>query len=130
MIPKVIQQWHTIVNTKNMDLLNDILDDDACMVSPVVHTVQKGKSITQLYLTGAASILCNETFKYTREAYGDGFAVLEFETELNGLFVNGVDIISWNADEKITEFKVMVRPLKAINALHQAMGEALLKMNG
>jgi hypothetical protein len=128
MIPKVIKQWHSVVDTKNINLLDEILDDDARMHSPVVHTVQEGKEITKLYLSCAALTLANNSFKYVREVYDDGFALLEFETVLDGITVNGVDMISWNSDDKITDFKVMVRPLKAINAVHQAMGEALLKM--
>ncbi|CAA0099642.1 Uncharacterised protein [BD1-7 clade bacterium] len=128
MIPKVIQQWHSIVETKNIDLLDDILADDAKMYSPVVHTVQEGKEITKMYLSGAAMILCNSDFRYVREVYDDGFALLEFETVLDGIFVNGVDLISWNSDNKITDFKVMIRPLKGINAVHQEMGKALMKI--
>ena len=128
MIPKVIKQWHLFVNKKNINLLDDILADDAKMHSPVVHTVQEGKEITKMYLSCAAMTLGNSTFKYVREVYDDGFALLEFETVLDGIVVNGVDMISWNSDDKITDFKVMIRPLKGINAVHQAMGEALMKM--
>ena len=129
MIPEIIQKWHTVVETKNINLLDDILADDAKLYSPVVHTVQEGKQITKMYLIGAAMTLGNDSFKYVREVYDDGFALLEFETVLNGIFVNGVDMISWNSDNKITDFKVMIRPLKAVNAVHQIMGEALMKMN-
>ena len=129
MIPEIIQKWHTVIETKNINLLNDILADDAKLYSPVVHTVQEGKQITKMYLMGAAMTLGNDSFKYVREVYDDGFALLEFETELNGIFVNGVDMISWNSDNKITDFKVMIRPLKAVNAVHQVMGEALAKMD-
>tara|TARA_B110000091_G_scaffold74587_1_gene82198 strand:+ start:1853 stop:2248 length:396 start_codon:yes stop_codon:yes gene_type:complete len=129
MIPETIQKWHTVVKTKNIHLLDDILADNAKLYSPVVHTVQEGKEITKLYLMGAAMTLGNDSFKYVREVYDNGFALLEFETVLNGIFVNGVDMISWNSDNKITDFKVMIRPLKAVNAVHQFMGEALIKIN-
>ncbi len=129
MIPEIMQKWHKAVETRNFDLLDDILADDAKLYSPVVHTVQEGKQITKMYLIGALMTLANDSFKYVREVYDDGFALLEFETELDGILVNGVDMISWNSDNKITDFKVMVRPLKAVNAVHQIMGEALMKMN-
>jgi len=129
MIPDVIQKWHEIVETKNINLLDDILADDAKMHSPVIHTVQEGKAITKMYLTAAALTLANDTFKYVRQVYDQGFALLEFETELDGIAVNGVDMISWNSEEKITDFKVMIRPLKGINAVHQMMGKALMEMN-
>ena len=51
--------------------------------------------------------------------------MLEFETEIDGILVNGVDIIKWNNDGKIVEFKVMLRPLKAINLIHERMGAML-----
>ena len=129
MIPEIIQKWHNVVETKNIDLLDDILSDDAKLYSPVVHTVQEGKQITKMYLIGAAMTLGNDDFKYVREVYDNGFALLEFETKLDGIFVNGVDMISWNSENKITDFKVMIRPLKAVNAVHKIMGEALSKMN-
>ena len=125
MIPSVIEKWHELVSTKNIKLLDDILADDARMHSPVVHTVQEGKAITKMYLAGAAMTIGNDHFKYVREVYDDGFAMLEFETEIDGIHINGVDMITWNEDNKITDFKVMIRPLKAVNMVHQKMGEAL-----
>ena len=127
MIPNVIKKWHQLVETRNLAILDDILADDVRLHSPVVHTVQQGKDITKMYLASAALTLGNEHFRYVREVYDDSFAVLEFETELNGISVNGVDMISWNADDQITDFKVMIRPLKAVNAVHQVMKEALIK---
>ncbi len=128
MIPEAIKKWHLMLETKNTNLLDDILADDAKMHSPVVHTVQEGKEITKMYLSAAATTLCNDTFKYVREVYDKDFVLLEFETELDGILVNGVDMISLNSDGKITDFKVMIRPLKGINAVHKVMGEALIKM--
>ena len=125
MIPSVIEKWHELVETKNIKLLDEILADDARMHSPVVHTVQEGKAITKMYLAGAAMTIGNDKFKYVREVYDKDFAMLEFETEMDGIFVNGVDMIYWNEDNKITDFKVMIRPLKAVNMVHQKMGEAL-----
>ena len=125
MIPKVIQVWHEIVKTQNTDLLDQILADDARMHSPVVHTVQEGREITKMYLCCAAKALCNDHFHYLREIYDDGFAMLEFETVIDGITINGVDMISWNSEHLITDFKVMARPLKGINTLHHAMGKAL-----
>lgn len=127
MIPEIMKKWHAMVDTRNVDSLDEMLADDIKLYSPVVHTVLEGSDIAKMYLSGAALVLCNDHFKYIREVYDDGFALLEFETELDGIVVNGVDMISWNSDNKITEFKVMVRPLKAINAVHQAMNNALTK---
>ncbi|MBV1921399.1 MAG: nuclear transport factor 2 family protein [Pseudomonadales bacterium] len=125
MTPEVIEKWHKVVADKNIALLDEILADDARMHSPVVHTVQEGKQITKMYLAGAAMTIGNDSFKYVREVYDDGFAMLEFETEMDGIMVNGVDMITWNKDNLITDFKVMIRPLKAVNMVHKMMGAAL-----
>jgi hypothetical protein len=128
MIPEALQKWHLFAETKNTDLLDEMLADDAKMHSPVVHTVQEGKAITKMYLTAASVALFNGTFKYVREVYDQSFALLEFEVELDGISVNGIDMISMGPDGKITDFKVMIRPLKGINAVHKCMGEALMQM--
>ena len=128
MVATAMQKWHELMDTQNIDLLDELLAEDVVFYSPVVHTPQRGKAITKLYLSGAAATLGGDTFKYVRKVYDDGFALLEFETEMDGILVNGVDMISWDENNQITEFKVMVRPLKAINKVHQAMGAALQEL--
>jgi len=64
-----------------------------------------------------------------REATGERQAILEFEVEIDGIQVNGVDMISWNEEGLINDFKVMIRPLKAVNLIHQNMG-AMLQARG
>ena len=122
---KLIQIWHEIVETGEQQKLGDLLHDDVVFHSPVVHTPQRGKAITSMYLSAAFKVLCNSEFKYTREVIGKNDAVLEFETELNGIYINGIDMITWDDNEKIVDVKVMVRPLKAIQALHQLMAAQL-----
>jgi len=117
--------WHNIVRTRDANGLNELLTDEVVFYSPVVHAPQIGKAITTMYLAAAVQVFGNETFRYVREVVGESDAVLEFETEIDGIVVNGVDMIKWNADGRIIEFKVMVRPLKAINLIHQKMGEML-----
>lgn len=118
--------WHHIVRTRDASGLSELLADDVVFYSPVVHTPQIGKAITAMYLTAALHVFGNQSFRYVREVVGDQDAVLEFETEIDGIIVNGVDMIRWNSDGKITEFKVMLRPLKAVNIIHEKMG-AMLK---
>ena len=118
--------WHDIIRTRDASGISDLLADDVVFYSPVVHTPQVGKAITTMYLTAAIHVFGNDSFRYVREVVGDSDAVLEFETEIDGIIVNGVDMIRWNEDGKITEFKVMIRPLKAVNLIHQKMGEMLL----
>ncbi len=130
MAPAAIQQWHKIMEERRPELLSELLADDVTFISPVVHTPQEGKDITMAYLSAAQQTLGNDSFKYLREVYNDNFAVLEFETEIDGILINGIDMITWDDNNQISEFKVMVRPLKAINTVHKAMGEALMKLAG
>lgn len=125
MTPPALAAWHRIVDERKPDELNQLLADDVVFYSPIVHTPQRGKQITTLYLTAASQVFFNDTFQYVREVASDTDAFLEFTTEIDGIHVNGVDIISWNAEGKVTTFKVMVRPLKAINLIHQMMAKML-----
>jgi hypothetical protein len=119
--------WHKIVRNRNPSGLNEVLSEEVVFYSPVVHTPQIGKAITTMYLSAALHVFGNESFRYVREVVGESDAVLEFETEIDGIVINGVDMIRWNEEGKITEFKVMIRPLKAVNLIHQKMGEMLRK---
>lgn len=120
-----IEDWHKAVESRNPQLLDDLLADNVVFHSPVVHTPQPGRQITKLYLTAAMHVLGNAGFRYLREVVGERDAVLEFTTELDGIVINGVDMIRWNDEGRIVDFKVMVRPLKAVNLLHQKMGQML-----
>jgi hypothetical protein len=105
-----------------MDLLDDLLAEDCVFYSPIVHTPQQGRELTKLYLSAAAQVLGGgSAFEYVREISDDHQAVLEFRTENEGIEINGVDMFSWNEAGQIDSFKVMVRPLKAINLLHGQM---------
>jgi SnoaL-like domain len=117
--------WHTIASQRDAHALDDWLADDVVFFSPVVHTPQAGKAITKRYLAAALQVFFNETFRYVRQIKGARDAVLEFEVELDGIEVNGVDMLKWNESGKVTEFKVMLRPLKAVNLIHQKMGALL-----
>ena len=120
-----IAAWHQLLKDRNAQGLDALLADDAVFHSPVVHTPQAGRAITKAYLTAAFHVFFNESFRYVRELKSDHDAVLEFEVRIDGIAVNGVDMIKWNDDGKITEFKVMIRPLKAINLVHQKMAAML-----
>jgi hypothetical protein len=125
MTPLAIERWEHVVKSRDLDLLDQLLADDVVFESPVVHTPQVGRAITRTYLVAALQVLTGSEFRYVRHWLGEQSAVLEFETRLVGLTINGVDIISWNSENRINRFKVMIRPLKAINAVHQAMGQQL-----
>jgi hypothetical protein len=117
--------WHRLVKARDVQGLDELLAADAVFYSPVVHTPQVGKAITKKYLTAAFHVFFNESFRYVRELGDKRNAVLEFELELDGISINGVDMIRWNDAGKITEFKVMLRPLKAVNLIHQKMAAML-----
>ncbi len=128
MIKDTIKEWHKLVKSRDAAGLDNLLADNVVFHSPVVHTPQEGKPITTLYLTAATHVLNNGTFKYLREVISGNNAVLEFSTVIDGITINGVDMITWGADGRITDFKVMIRPLKAINLIHRMMGEMLQKI--
>lgn len=120
-----IATWHRLLEQRDAEGLDDLLADDAVFLSPVVHTPQVGKRVTKAYLAAAFAVFGNDTFRYVRELRSDRDAVLEFELEIDGIAINGVDMIRWNERGEITEFKVMLRPLKAVNVIHEKMGTML-----
>jgi hypothetical protein len=120
-----LETWHRLVRTQDASGLNALLADDVVFHSPVVHAPQRGRKLTATYLTAAFHVFFNPTFRYVREIVGASDAMLEFETEIDGILVNGVDVIRWNDAGQIVDFKVMLRPLKAINLIHQKMAAML-----
>ncbi|MEH6590372.1 MAG: nuclear transport factor 2 family protein [Halioglobus sp.] len=119
--------WHELMEQRDVGRLDEVLHDDCVFLSPVVHTPQVGKDMTRFYLTGAMNVF-NDSFRYVKEIVSDRHAMLEFECEVDGLLINGVDIMTFAEDGRIIEFKVMVRPLKAINKLHEKMRAMLEQM--
>src|SRR5215218_6193273 len=125
MAADALETWHRLVRTQDPSGLDGLLAEAAVFDSPVVHTPQRGKKLATLYLGAAFKVFFNPTFRYVREIAGASDAMLEFETELDGVLVNGVDLIKWNDAGQIVEFKVMLRPLKAIHVIHQRMAAML-----
>lgn len=134
MIEKLIENWHRHLRGEFPGGLDELLADDVVFYSPVVFTPQKGKDVTKLYLGAAGNTFAGgeqsasfedaqqRGFRYTKEIVGPGpHAMLEFETEIDGIYVNGVDILTCNDEGKVSEFKVLLRPLKAVNLMHQKM---------
>ena len=126
-LPAAIAAWHRLVRERDAAGLQELLAEDAVFHSPVVHTPQRGRALAATYLGAALDIFCAPGFRYVREIVGASDAMLEFETEIDGVQVNGVDIIRWNEAGRIVEFKVMIRPLKAINAVHARMAALLAR---
>jgi hypothetical protein len=121
------QRWREFARSHDPALLWDLLHPDVVFESPVVHTPQRGRDITFKYLTSVVKVLNGPSFRFIGEWTSNTGAVLEFTGEVDGITINGVDIITCDANDRITHFKVMVRPLKAINLLHRLMGEQLAK---
>ncbi|MDJ0846822.1 MAG: nuclear transport factor 2 family protein [Myxococcota bacterium] len=142
MIEKCIEDWHAVIGGDMEEGLDALLTDDVVFYSPIVFTPQKGRDITKLYLMAAAGTFgglggaetggagAGSGFHYTKEVLTGHHAVLEFEADVGGKYVNGVDIITCNDEGKIVEFKVMVRPLQAVNMLHGRMKAMLEQMKG
>ena len=135
MIKENIKKWHDHIKGEFPGGFDELLADDVIFYSPIVFSPQKGKDLTTLYLMAAGNTfggdqsrdgtLQESSFKYTKEVLDGNQAILEFETQIDGKYVNGVDIITFNYEGKISEFKVMIRPLQAVNIIHEKMQEML-----
>jgi hypothetical protein len=122
-----VDAWHAVLESRNPASLNDLLADDVVFHSPVIHTPQVGKAVTTLYLSAALMVLGNDSFRYVREVSDQKNSVLEFMLELDGVTINGVDMIRWDEQGRIADFKVMLRPYKAIELVRQQMQAMLQK---
>lgn len=140
MIDEVVERWHLHLQGRLPGGLDALLADDVVFYSPVVYTPQKGKAVTKLYLEAAGLTLPGDTpaggqgssgggFRYTKQVMSGDTAVLEFETTIAGKYVNGVDIIRCDDDGRIVEFRVMIRPLQAVNVVHEQMRAMLESMD-
>ncbi len=145
-IERCIDDWHRHLRGELPGGLDTILHEDCVFLSPIVFTPQQGREVTKLYLTAAGSTLGGESgsvtdavgadqsegggFRYVKEILQGHHAMLEFETTVDGKYANGVDIITCDDDGMITEFKVMMRPLQAINAVHAQMKAMLERLGG
>ena len=142
MIHAVMDNWHAHLRGEFPGGLDELLHDDCVFWSPVVFSAQRGRELTKMYLGAAGNVLPGESdsdapvkpsegddgkFRYVKKVLDGNHAVLEFETTVDGISVNGVDIITCDDDGKIVEFKVMIRPLKAINKVHEQMAAMLEK---
>jgi len=135
-IEQVIERWHRHLKGELPGGLDALLHPDVVFLSPVVFTPQEGREITKLYLSAASQVLPGDSapaksessdgkFHYVKQILDGNHAVLEFETTVGDITVNGIDMITCDDDGMITEFKVMVRPKKAMEAVHAQMREML-----
>ena len=144
-IERCIDNWHRYLRRDLPDGFDALLHDDCVFLSPIVYTPQEGRQLTEMYLTAAGGSLGGDPgsasgdraddaaggkFRYVKQILQGNQAMLEFETSVDGKYVNGVDIITCDDDAMITEFKVMIRPLQAINLVHAQMKAMLEQMSG
>jgi SnoaL-like domain len=123
--PQAVKAWHAVVESGDPDLLDDLLADDVVFRSPAVYAPQPGKDLTMLYLRSAMAVL-GPSLRYAGEWYGPSSAVLEFEAELDGMYVHGVDMLRWNDDDRLVSFTVMVRPMRGLTKLVELMKRQLM----
>lgn len=123
--PPVIQRWLRMIETGQMDQLDDLLAEDAVFYSPAVFTPQRGGAVTAAYLRAAEQMFSGTDFHYVEQWFGDNSAVLQFAADVDGISVEGIDMIHWNDAGKITSFKVMIRPFKALQGVIGKMAELL-----
>ena len=126
MTPPVIERWLAFIESGQTDEVDEMLAEDAVFYSPAVFTPQRGREKTAAYLRAAGKVFSGTNFHYVGKWFDTHSAVLEFAAELDGLSVEGIDLIHWNDEGKIVSVKVMIRPLKALQALVPKMGELLL----
>jgi hypothetical protein len=122
-----LARWHDVVTSRDAAGLPALVAEDAVFRSPAVHTPQEGRDTVVGYLTAAFTVL-GPDLTYEREWLGDDSAVLQFRTTVGGLDVSGVDIITWDGSGQIVDFTVMIRPVKALNAVIEHMGAELMRM--
>ncbi len=128
MTPPVIQRWIDIIDSPSADghqALYGLLAEDAVFYSPAVFTPQEGRAKAAMYLKAAAKLFEGNDFHYVEMWFSDRSAVLEFAATIDGIYVNGIDMIHWNDDEKIVSFKVMMRPFKGLQVIMPKMAELL-----
>jgi hypothetical protein len=122
---RIIDNWHRVALTGDCAVLDGMIHEDAVFESPVVRTPQRGKAITIKYLAAAVATLRNPSTEFVGEWSGDESVIVEFKSEIEGIAINGIDMIRFDETGLITHFKVMIRPLKAVNLIHRKMGEML-----
>lgn len=126
MTPPVIDRWHAFIEgAHDSAALDELLADDAVFYSPAVFTPQEGKAKTATYLTAAAKLFGGTDFHYVGQWCSEQSAVLEFAATIDGMYVNGIDMIAWNDADRITSFKVMIRPFKGLQLVMGKMAELL-----
>jgi hypothetical protein len=122
--PAALSAWHRVVESKDAGLLKDLLADDVVFRSPAVFAPQEGIALTTAYLAAALAVL-GPTLRYLHQWHDDSSAVLEFEADLDGVLVHGIDMLRWNSADRLTSFTVMVRPMRGLEQLIQRMRQAL-----
>lgn len=127
--PPAVRAWHAVAQSRDPALLADLLADDVEFRSPAVFRPQQGKALTTLYLTGAIAVL-GPSLRYIHQWHDESSAVLEFEAELDGVYLQGIDMLQWNDEDKLVSFTVMVRPMRGLEKLIELMSREVAAAQG
>jgi hypothetical protein len=122
--PPALRSWHVVVGSRDPALLDGLLADDVVFRSPAVFAPQQGKALTTMYLTSALAVL-GPSLRYVGQWHDQDSAVLEFEADLDGVYVQGVDLLRWNSESQLVSFTVMVRPMRGLQKLVELMARQL-----
>ena len=126
--PAAVRTWHEIVRTRDREQLQSFLTDDVVFRSPAVHTPQAGRALTTMYLEAAMTVL-GPHLQYHRQWFGPDSAVLEFTTVVDDVEIHGVDMMTWDDDDRLVDFTVMVRPQKGLAVVIDRVGAELMRQS-
>jgi hypothetical protein len=121
----VIDRWLDVIENGQTADLDDMLAEDAVFYSPAVFTPQRGRAKAAAYLRAAEHMFSGTGFHYVNKWIDTNSAVLEFAAEIDGLAIEGVDVLHWNDEGRLTSVKVMMRPFKGLQAVIAKMAELL-----
>jgi hypothetical protein len=124
-LPKrTLDGWHRFVATGDQDPLPPLLSEHIVFRSPFVQSPIPGRTATLLVLTTVVQIF--ENFRYHRTFIGGSHdAALEFSANIGKWQLKGIDLIKFNEAGEMIEFEVMIRPIKALQALGEEMGNRI-----
>jgi hypothetical protein len=112
--------FRAAVEARDLDAIGTMLAEDVVFRSPVVFKPYRGRAITSAILRTVTEVF--EDFHYVREVRDpSGEEVLVFEAKVDGLELTGCDMLRYDAEGKIVDFMVLVRPLRAAQALQREM---------
>jgi SnoaL-like protein len=115
--------FRAAVEAADMDAAVALLADDVVFRSPAVFKPYEGRETVATILRTVFGVF--EDFRYTDELAGDDAHGLVFEARVGDRSLQGIDLLRTDADGRIAEFTVMIRPASGLIAVAERMGPAL-----